>query len=367
MNNLHWVCAHRTHYHNFFFNSLVKDRGLNLEVHFLDSLVSSHPWKEDLLSEYRWSECSFHLGIDWNLIKLALIEDKAFFIVGGWNNATSAVLLNILMKYERDFAIWTDTPNYEKKRGYGKGFVRERWLKRIFERASYVLGTGKPALMVLKRMGCPEEKLIDFPFWVDLDLFSPSKYFHKVNNNQNMCFLSSGRIVNAEKGFDIALRALAKLKDDRILNEFKYKIAGVGPDEWKLKSLSKELGIENNIELVGWLETGNLPNFYRSGDIFIHPSYFDPFPNAVLEAMSCGLVVIGSDRAGSVLDRIEHMNNGLVFRAGDVNDLSEKIKFLLGNPEKIEIFGIEARRRAEEWNVALGIETIKNMLRSFKH
>jgi glycosyltransferase involved in cell wall biosynthesis len=367
MDNLHWICAHPTHYHNFFFNSLVKDRELNFKVHFLNSLLSSHPWKEDFISGYEWSVCSYHLGIDWNLIKLASIEDKSFFVVGGWNNLSTIVLLNTLIKYKRNFAIWTDTPNYGKGRGYIRGLARDRWLKRIFKHASYVLGTGQLAVLLLNRMGCPEEKLINFPFWVDLELFSPVKYFQKANKKQIICFLSSGRIVNAEKGFDIALRALAKLKDDRILDEFRYKIAGIGPDDWKLRSLSEELGIQNNIELVGWLETRNLPEFYRSGSIFIHPSYFDPFPNAVLEAMACGLAVIGSNKAGSVLDRIEHMKNGLVFRTGDVNDLSEKIKFLLDNPEKMENLGIEARRRAEEWHVDLGINTIKNILRNIKH
>ena len=74
----------------------------------------------------------------------------------------------------------------------------------------------------------------------------------------------------------------------------------------------------NEVKLLGWIDYRDLPSFYNSGHLFLHPSRFDPFPNAVLEAMSCGLPVLGSDQAGSVIERVIDNENGLIFQSEDV-------------------------------------------------
>jgi glycosyltransferase involved in cell wall biosynthesis len=216
--------------------------------------------------------------------------------------------------------------------------------------------------MALERMNCDRYKLVNFPYFVDLDFFTPIDKSRNKRLNNRLIFLSSGRLVNSHKGYDLAIGALGIVKE-RMLNErFLYKVAGVGPDKGALESLAKEVGISENLELVGWLEPEALPNFYRAGDVFLHPAPFDPYGNSVLEAMACGVPVIGSDQVGSVIDRIRHMKNGIVHRAKDIEDLARKIIDILSCSETLGTLGAEARKTAELWPVSRGIETIKLMV-----
>jgi glycosyltransferase involved in cell wall biosynthesis len=261
---------------------------------------------------------------------------------------------------QRPFAIWTDTPKLHLSRGYVKRVLRARWLRSVFHYANYVMGTGTPALALLEAMGCPRERLVTFPFVVDLKHFSPSESTENTPNGRTV-IVSSGRLVNWHKGYDVALSALGLLKKQGI-NNFVYRIAGVGPDKEALEQQATELDIRSHLEFVGWLETSVLPEFYRSANIFLHPSRFDPYPNAVLEAMACGLPVVGSTGAGSVVDRVRHTENGLITPMEDVTTLAECLAFALSHPDECRQMGIAARQTAEQWPVSRAIQSVKTML-----
>jgi glycosyltransferase involved in cell wall biosynthesis len=114
---------------------------------------------------------------------------------------------------------------------------------------------------------------------------------------------------------------------------------------------------------LGWLEPEETKSLYRKSHVLIHPSpVHDPFPNAVLEAMAAGLVVVGSDMSGSAVDRIEHGINGLLHRAGDVQELSEQLICLLTQPDRIAEMGRQARETAECWPMERAVATIENMV-----
>ncbi len=97
-------------------------------------------------------------------------------------------------------------------------------------------------------------------------------------------------------------------------------------------------------------------------DVFIHfvPS-LDPFPVAVLEAMAAGLPVIGSDMAGSVVERVKNGENGFVISSTDVEGLAESIIKFIINPSLVENMGYAARQTAEEWPVERAEQVIKSI------
>src|SRR6266511_3391734 len=359
---LHWICWQPTPYNDYLFRSVAADPQIDLTVHFMESAVPSHPWKSQLACGFKSRTYKRLLGLDCHLLRLAALDEKSFFIIGSWHELTVISLINLLILYRRPFAVWTDTPNLDQKRNPVKAILRKIWLQRIFTHACYVMGTGISALSALEKMNCHRDKLVSFPYFIDLDSFTPISKPREKKVNGQIVFLSSGRLVNSHKGYDLALRALAIAKEKIVNQRFLYRIAGIGPDKETLESIAKEVSIFEDLEFVGWLEPEEILNFYRSGDVFLHPSPFDPYGNSVLEAMACGLPIIGSDRAGSVIDRIEHMKNGLVHRANDVEDLVNKIINILSDNEMIGRVGAEARRTAELWPVSRGIEIIKCMI-----
>lgn len=359
---LHWVCPQPTPYNDFLFRSLSADPAIDLTVHFMEPTLPSHPWKSQMALGFISRTYKRTFGIDWHLLHLAARDKKSFFIIGGWHEPTVISLINLLISAHHPFAIWTDTPNLKQQRNPVKAWLRNIWLQRIFTHARYIMGTGGPALAALEEMNCHKDKLVNFPYFIDLDIFVPLTGSIKRDLNDRIIFLSSGRLVNSHKGYDLAIRALAIAKERAMNIHFLYKIAGVGPDKGALESLAKQVGILENMEFLGWLEPGFLPDFYRSGHIFLHPAQFDPYGNSVIEAMACGLPIIGSDRTGAIIDRIENMKNGLIHYSNDANDLAEKIMYMFSHVEKLNAMGKAARHTVELWPVSKGIEKIKFMI-----
>jgi len=86
---------------------------------------------------------------------------------------------------------------------------------------------------------------------------------------------------------------------------------------------------------------------YSSADVFIVPSLQDNLPNTVLEAMSCGTPVVGFD-TGGIPDMVFHGKTGLLAQPKNVNDLSEKIQWMIDHPDDRKQMGINARKHVVE-------------------
>lgn len=154
--------------------------------------------------------------------------------------------------------------------------------------------------------------------------------------------LSVGRLVH-QKGFDLAMRALADLKD----LQWRWKIVGDGPLLLVLKSLADELGILDRITFTGWQTKEQLVDHYGQASLFVFPSRHEGMPNAVLEAMANGLPVIASRIAGNeelVVDGV----TGLLVPAEDAASLRDALKRLIDDVQLRERMGEASHRRVEE-------------------
>jgi len=96
------------------------------------------------------------------------------------------------------------------------------------------------------------------------------------------------------------------------------------------------------VVVTGQVPHKDLPAYYSLMDVFVHPSLRDGMPNALLEAMACGLPVI-STPVGGALDVIQDGKNGVLVNVNDGNALAEKILELLDDPEKRAALGKNAR------------------------
>lgn len=109
---------------------------------------------------------------------------------------------------------------------------------------------------------------------------------------------------------------------------FTLTIVGGGRGEASIRKEIAELGIENDVSLVGKLQPAELWPLMAKHDIFVFPTFSEGFPNVLLEAMACGLPIVSSDFLG-VRDIIRSEENGRIFDLGDASDLAKKILFLV--------------------------------------
>lgn len=103
---------------------------------------------------------------------------------------------------------------------------------------------------------------------------------------------SLGRFVE-KKGFKTLLRSLYNLKLQSV--PFEAIIAGEGEQQVEIERLISEYGLKQTVRLPGWM---NQADFYSAIDIFVLPSYHEPFGNVVLEAFSCGKPSICTNSEG---------------------------------------------------------------------
>jgi UDP-glucose:(heptosyl)LPS alpha-1,3-glucosyltransferase len=90
--------------------------------------------------------------------------------------------------------------------------------------------------------------------------------------------------------------------------------------------------------------------FYGAADAFVMPTLYDPFPNAVLEAMAAGLPVVTSLKCGAA-EQIENGRNGYVCDALDIDAVADAMRALL-EPQRRCAMAVAARSAAEPLTLA---------------
>lgn len=138
----------------------------------------------------------------------------------------------------------------------------------------------------------------------------------------------AGRLI-AAKGVDVLLHALASLPQDATL-----LVAGAGPEESALRKLAAELEIAERVRFLGLLARNDMWRFLASIDCLVLPSRTTPtwkeqFGMVAVEAMACGVPVVGSD-SGAIPEVLG--DAGIVFPEGDKSTLVRQLRSLRDSP-----------------------------------
>ena len=359
---IHWTCDSPTPYNDYLFEAIERTKWSSLLVHYRRNVVSSHPWKALPRAHYESRVQKRFPGVDWLLLRTVIKDHSSIYVLGGWSDSTSILLAALCMLLKRTYFIWTDTPNLEKQRPWARAALRRAFLRALFHRSHAILGTGRPAVEALSTMEAPQEKLIIFPFWVDVDKYRSARRTVATRPQGRITLVSSGSIVNALKGHDCALRGLAKALARAPGTDVAYLIAGSGPDSDLLKQLISDLRLSKYVTMLGWLEHDEVVDLLGGADVLIHPSpVHEPYGVAVIEAMAAGMVVLASDATGAAIDRIKHGFNGFIHRAGDVDMLADQLLWVFNNPGKLTAIGQNARATADEWRISRAVTTLEQL------
>ncbi|MDA8087543.1 MAG: glycosyltransferase, partial [Nitrospiraceae bacterium] len=123
-------------------------------------------------------------------------------------------------------------------------------------------------------------------------------------------------------------------------------MVGSGPDVPVLQSMAASYGLLSNIHRTGDIPHGDIPDALNAADIFVLPSYHEGLPNAVLEAMACGLPVVAT-RAGGIPEAVEDGKSGILVPVGDHRQLANAIEYLLMNDSAAKRMGSRGRQIVE--------------------
>ena len=149
--------------------------------------------------------------------------------------------------------------------------------------------------------------------------------------------------LSRQKGYDILIKAFSlvlKKKEARLL------ILGDG----KLRSVYEQMafqhGISDNVEFLGFKK--NPFNWVKNSDVFVLASYYEGFPNVIIEAMVCGTLVIATKAQFGPEEIIEDNETGFLVPIGDYKLLADKILTVLDKKCPVDEIILKASERIAE-------------------
>lgn len=160
--------------------------------------------------------------------------------------------------------------------------------------------------------------------------------------------LSVGEL-SARKNHRLMLKALSKIDTSNMV----CLIAGQGSEQQHLVDLSVELGIADNVRLLGY--TTDTTTLYAASDIFCFPSLQEGLPVALMEAMACGLPCVASKIRGNS-DLISEGQNGILFTPHDEDGCVRGLKTLASDDGLRQQMGQAAAQSV----AAYGLENVLN-------
>ncbi len=104
---------------------------------------------------------------------------------------------------------------------------------------------------------------------------------------------------------------------------------------------------DSRIFVTGYVPHNEIPAYYSLMDVFVHPSLRDGMPNAVLEAMACGVPVVATP-VGGVLDVVRNRENGMLAPVNDAGALADAIQCVLDDSTLRETISRSARETIVE-------------------
>ncbi|MFM0289996.1 glycosyltransferase family 4 protein [Paraburkholderia megapolitana] len=152
----------------------------------------------------------------------------------------------------------------------------------------------------------------------------------------------AGRL-SVAKGVGLLMEAMTLLKQQGCAVQL--RLAGTG-DVARWMKFAVDRNIDDRVVFEGWLDGDRKLAFYQNARLFCMPSQFESFGIAALEAMFCGVPVIGT-KLGGFLDLVDEGVTGHLVEPGDAEALAARIRDLVEDPEHAANMGAAARDRAK--------------------
>lgn len=228
--------------------------------------------------------------------------------------------------------------------------------KAVFRGADRIVVTTPVAAdSIQKKYQIEKKNIYVIPNYVETDRFKPEPN----NGNKSFRIITVGRL-ELQKNVGTLIQAVSLLDVELV-------IVGDGSQRQELEYARRNTTAR--IRFLGNISNKLLPKMLSDSDLFVLPSLYEGHPKALLEAMSCGLPVVGT-RVSGIQELIRDGENGLLSET-DPESLREKIMLLLGNPDLRMRLGKAARNYVKKnfsLNHIIDLEvSLINELMSEKH
>jgi len=177
----------------------------------------------------------------------------------------------------------------------------------------------------------------------------PARQIEDSNLPQRPVLIAVGRL-SREKGFDILIEAFASIATQ--FPSWRLLILGEGPLRALLTETIRSYGVEERVSLPGQVKDPY--PYLQNADVFVLSSRYEGFPNALCEAMSCGLPAVVTDCSPGVSEIARDQIDSLIIPPENVQALTAALRELMSNAGKRKLLG----DRAREITIRFGLDGI---------
>lgn len=343
-----------TPYRNYFYN-ILNSYGLNFEVLYLRHIEYGRSWliKKSLMNYKNYIDNGFyralgnyHLHINPKIIWRVIKNPDAELIFGiSWNDLDLLILVS-LRRFgiiKNRFYFWTEA-NY-----LTIGSQRDNILKIILRKYVYHCSSdcvqiisGKMTELTLRKWGVRSPNKVRLSNTIDESIFlgSPKSRPH----NRKIVFCMPVRLIESIKG---VLNFFNAIGIDNIKKSIFY-VAGDGPDYSLIKDYIIYNNLQENIILLGFLNPESMARLYAKSDVFLLPSFSDPCPLSVVEALSMSLPLLISSRCGNHYEAVRVGNNGYKFDPLNPDEIKSSYEKIMSRSHDFEDMGEISRTIYEQ-------------------
>jgi len=213
---------------------------------------------------------------------------------------------------------------------------KRKWVIKTIERLAYKLANGiittsQTNFEYVRKNYHPRGTHVLIPNYVETNVFKP---MNVAKQKGSLCFI--GRLTQ-QKNLLALLEALESLP-------YMLDIIGSGEQVEQLKEFARKNQVK--VGFLGNIPNHKLPEILNQHELFILPSLWEGMPKTLLEAMSCGLPIIGTNIAG-IREVIDHGKNGILCDT-DSGSIREAIASLMEDEGSRKRIGLNARKTIEE-------------------
>ena len=173
----------------------------------------------------------------------------------------------------------------------------------------------------------------------------------EISSCKNKKIISVGRLTK-QKGFDILIDVWKKVREKH--SDWILEIYGEGNLKKELQSKIDSLNLTDSLLLKG--SEKNIQSKYLEGSIYVMSSRYEGFGMVLIEAMSCGLPLVSFDCPCGPKDIIKDGENGFLIKFGNIEQMIEKINYLIENEDK----RIEMGKKSKKLSYNYSEEEIMN-------
>lgn len=214
----------------------------------------------------------------------------------------------------------------------------------------------------LIKMGCDDGKLFVHRMGIDLRKFSTSTSYAG-KSQDTIRLISVSRLVE-KKGLKYGICAVARLLRDQNVSNIEYTIIGDGELRADLQQLVSDLGVSEQIILCGQKSSDTVVKLLNQSHILLAPSVtgedgdMEGIPVVLMEAMAMGLPVVSTYHSG-IPELVEDGISGFLVPEKDIDQLADKISYLIRHPKESEKMGKAGKLKIERDH---NLEKLNNQL-----